>query len=248
MSETEREQQGSRVRAFPRTGRRRLGLGLVVLGVALVASYYLRKPLFQGNFGEVEPGRVFRSAQPYEPGLGGLLRSRGIASVLNLRGGSADHDPWYADEVRTTRANGVVFYDFPMSATRRPTRTELTKLLDLFGRCRYPLLIHCKSGADRTGLATALYVLAVKGKSPDRALEAFTTAHAHVALLGPERLHEPFDEYRAWLAAVGLEHDPGRFRHWVEEVYASPEPRGPVRPIEAGPRARLARRPGDARD
>src|SRR5262249_57216146 len=91
-----------------------------------------------------------------------LIRGRRIASVLNLRGGSLA-DTFYQEEVRVTHALGVDFYDLPMSATRRPSRRELLLLLDLFGRCRYPLLIHCKEGSDRTGLACAPYLMASRG-------------------------------------------------------------------------------------
>ena len=64
------------------------------------------------------------------------------------------------------RDQGLEFYDLPMSACRRPTRRELLVLLDLFEHCRYPLLIHCKSGSDRTGLASALYLMSRRGEPP----------------------------------------------------------------------------------
>ena len=57
----------------------------------------------------------------------------------------------------------MIYYDLPLSATRRPTRRELLQLIDLLETCSYPLLIHCKSGADRTGLASALYRLVRRG-------------------------------------------------------------------------------------
>jgi len=220
-----------------RTWRRRFVVVAVAAALGL-AVYTFRRPLFHGNFGVVEPGLVFRSAQPHR-GFAGLIRTRGLASVLNLRGGSAA-DPWYTDEVRLTGAAGVDFYDFPMSATRRPSRAELLVLLDVFGRCRYPLLIHCKSGADRTGLATALYLMAVKSVAPERALGAFTLDYGHVPLGGPERLHEPLAEYAAYLKGRGLGHTPERLRRWVETEYAGDRPAA-VRTLRPGPREALAR-------
>jgi hypothetical protein len=204
-----------------------------VLGV-----YTFRRPLFSGNFGVVDPGRVYRSAQP-DRGFAKLLRSKQLGSVLNLRGGSPD-DPWYSQEVRLTRQFGVDFYDFPMNATRRPSRAELLVLLDLFRRCRYPLLIHCKSGSDRTGLASALYLMAVKGVGPEKASAEFSLDYGHVPLAGTQRLHEPFNEYRRWLSSEGLAHSPARFRDWVEHEYRSEPPSNALRPLRPGPRQRLA--------
>src|SRR4051794_5957964 len=133
-----------------------------------------------------------------------------LASILNLRGGSSQ-DHWYAAEVRATGERGIDFYDLPMSATRRPRRRELLILLDLFERCRYPLLIHCKSGSDRTGLATALYLMTRKNEPPDQALRAFALDYGHVPLFGPKHLHEPLQEYSAWLESHDLAHTPERF-------------------------------------
>lgn len=218
-----------------RNRRRRRLIVATVLGLALATlSVVFRRPWFQGNFGVVDPGRAYRSAQPVGD-LPGLIQRRGLASVLNLRGGSVG-DPWYVDEVRATRAAGVDFYDFPMNATRRPSRGELLVLIDLFERCRYPVLIHCKSGSDRTGLAAAIYRMVVSGAPPGEARRAFTVAYGHVPLFGTERLHEPLDEYASWLAARGLAHTPGRFRDWVERDYRSPGPVGPPPRLAIGPR------------
>src|SRR4051812_7417619 len=180
-----------------------LALG-VVSALLVAATATFRNPLFHGNFGVVDAERVYRSAQPVED-LPRLIHRYGLQSILNLRGGSYEN-PWYAAEVRETRERGVDFYDLPMSATRRPHRRELLTLLDLFERCRYPLLIHCKSGSDRTGLAAALYRMSRGGESPERAIGAFSIHYGHVPVGGPEHLHEPLDEYRAWLESRRLTH------------------------------------------
>ena len=209
----------------------RLAFCVAVLGTL---SIVFRKPWFGGNYGVVEVAKVYRSAQPRE-GLRELIRAKNLGSILNLRGGSWI-DPWYADEVGAARDAEVEFYDFPISATRRPSRRELLVLLDLFERCRYPLLIHCRSGSDRTGLVSALYLMAKRGEPPTAALRSFTVEYGHVPVFGPEHLHEPIDEYAAWLASRKLTHTPDRLRGWVETEYGSDEPRVVFRPLRAGPR------------
>lgn len=223
-------------RSVRRTRRRRRLV--IILTLLLVGNLLLfRRPLFQGNFGVVDPGRVYRSAQPGKS-FERLIREKRLASVLNLRAGSPA-DPFYAEETRATRELGVDFFDLPMSATQRPTRRELLVLLDLFKRCEYPLLIHCKQGADRTGLVTALYLMAVRGQSPEGAIKAFSLEYGHIPLFGTKRLHEPIDEYARWLKDHSLSHTPQRLEAWVEQEYRSADPPSSFRPLRPGPREQI---------
>jgi hypothetical protein len=204
--------------------------------IALALCGVFRHPWFHGNLGIVDAGRVIRSAQPTTR-LPEWIRVHQLRSILNLRGGGPA-DWWYDAEVKTAEVDHVAFYDLPLNATRRPSRRELLMLIDTLNTCPYPLLIHCKSGADRTGLASAVYLMIQRGERPERARQAFALEHGHIPLGGTEHLHEPIDEYAAWLADRRLPHSPERFRDWVKTQYepadGSPDP-PPLRP---GPRPR----------
>ena len=204
--------------------------------IALALCGVFRRPWFHGNLGIVDAGRVIRSAQPTTR-LDEWIRVHQLRSILNLRGGGPA-DWWYDAEVKTAEVDHVAFYDLPLNATRRPSRRELLMLIDTLNTCPYPLLIHCKSGADRTGLASAVYLMIQRGERPERARQAFALEHGHIPLGGTEHLHEPIEEYAAWLEARGLPHSPERFRDWVKTQYepadGSPDP-PPLRP---GPRPR----------
>jgi hypothetical protein len=213
----------------------RVGLPAVLLGAAVPASLLLR-PWLDGNVGIVDPGRVIRAAQPTTE-LTRLISDYRLASILNLRGGS-QRDWWYAEEVRTAEARGVTFFDLPLSATRRPGRRDLLLLIDVLSRCQYPLLIHCKAGADRTGLAAAVYLMMHRGEPPGQALRAFSIYHSHVPLFGTEHLHEPLVEYAQWLATKELPHTPEQFRAWVKNDYRSDDPHADPPPLAVGPRKR----------
>jgi hypothetical protein len=221
-----------------RAGRRARAIRIATLALLILAgiAFTFRLQLFYGNLGVVDPGRVYRCAQP-GANLGRLLDEIRPGSILNLRGGT-NADAWYIAEVRAARERGIDFYDIPISAVRRPSRRDLLVLLDLFERCRYPLLIHCKQGADRTGLASGLYLMSRRGESPEHALRAFALAHGHVAFGGPEHLEEPFTEYAAWLRERALVHTPGRLRAWVERDYCSPDLVTALPPTRPGPRVR----------
>jgi protein tyrosine phosphatase (PTP) superfamily phosphohydrolase (DUF442 family) len=223
-------------------GKQRRGpLVLVLRVLVLVAIFsglaFFHRPLFSSNFAVVDPGRVYRSAQP-KSNLAYLLDNAQPrpASIVNLRGGS-ESDWWYAAEIRAASERGIDFYDVPLSAVRRPTRLELLLLLDLFDRCRYPLLIHCKSGADRTGLASGFYLMARRGVPPEQAINAFSVAHGHFPIGGPEHLHEPFIEYAAWLNSRGLSHTPALLRTWVEHDYQADDPLPEMVSVRPGPHA-----------
>ncbi|HEU5117238.1 MAG TPA: tyrosine-protein phosphatase [Isosphaeraceae bacterium] len=221
-----------------RTLRRFAYLVLLLIAVPLV--WIFRGPIGFANFGVVHETRVYRCAQPGDD-LEATARDLKIRSILNLRGGSQD-DEFYRSEVQVADRLNLDFYDLPMSATQRPSRTDLLRLLDILDHCRYPLLIHCKSGADRTGLATSLYRLQIQGQNPEKAEEGFSLAYGHIPFFGPDQLHEPLHEYQQWLQSQNLTHSPSRFRSWVTWDYADGDPPGALeRPMQPGPRARLAR-------
>lgn len=219
-----------------RRNRRRRVLLVVSIALAVLAIVFHR-PLFLGNFGVVDPGLVYRSAQP-KGNLDSLIRQCRPASILNLRGGSR-RDWWYAAEVDAAKEQGIDFYDYQLSAEQRPSRRQLLTLLDLLDRARYPILIHCKQGADRTGLVSALYLMSRRGIPPEAARSALTIWHGHLPLGRTSRLHQPLLEYDAWLASNQLEHTPDRFRKWVEELYFDPDNPAPSRerdPLSPGSR------------
>ncbi|HKI16923.1 MAG TPA: tyrosine-protein phosphatase [Isosphaeraceae bacterium] len=227
----------------PRSIRQRLALAGKRAGTAVAAlvfagsislGWVFRRPWFEGNLAVLDPGRVIRSAQPTRQ-LRRWIDGFQLRAILNLRGGSRA-DWWYDSEVAAAEAHGVAFYDLPLSATRRPTRRELLFLIDVLERCPYPLLIHCKSGADRTGLASALYLMVKRNQPPELAENAFALEFGHVPFLGTEHLHEPLHEYATWLKVRGLAHSPERFRAWVKTEYRSADP--PVDPplLPPGPR------------
>ena len=213
----------------------KLAATVVLLG-GVTVSWVLRRPLFEGNLDVVDDGVVMRSAQPTTQ-LADWARQYRLKSVLNLRGGGPG-DWWYGNEIRGAKESGLTYYDLPLSATRRPTRRELLQLIDLLDHCTYPLLIHCKSGADRTGLASAVYRMVRRDEAPENALSSFSIEYGHIPLFGTEHLHEPLQEYTAWLERAGLVHSADRFRAWVKNEYVASDPRTDPPLILPGPRAR----------
>lgn len=122
------------------------------------------------NFHEVLEGELYRSAQPDGAELARYTAQHGIRTVINLRG---EHEGtgWYDEEIGTSRRLGLAHIDFSMSSRAELTPEKANELIRIFETAEKPILIHCKAGADRTGLASALYLAAV-GKTGEEAAEA----------------------------------------------------------------------------
>lgn len=136
-----------------------------------------------GNLHLVEPGRLYRSGQLGGAQLQLVLQEDGIRSVINLRG-PEDGGAWYQDEIRATRNAGAVHYDLALSAETPPGPATIAKLVDLLRTAPEPMLVHCRDGADRTGLAAALYELLVMRRTPQQAKQQLSFYYGHFPWLG----------------------------------------------------------------
>lgn len=135
-----------------------LKLAALTAGAVVVAfGLYFLAIQATGNFYAVVPGELYRSNQPTASQVADYAQRYGIKTIVNLRGSSEDAS-WYLDEVAAAAANGITHIDFRMSARRQLTLEESERLVALLRDAPKPILIHCKSGADRTGLASALYL------------------------------------------------------------------------------------------
>ena len=144
---------------------------------ALVLAYgaYWAAQMAGGNYHVVVPGEVYRAAQPSAKDIDAYQQGYGIRSIINLRGASTGQ-AWYDDEVAEAARRGIVHIDFRMSSSKLQTPERLEKLIALLKDAPKPLLIHCAWGADRTGLAAALYLADV-----DRAPEAEAEGQLSIA-------------------------------------------------------------------
>jgi len=149
---------------------------LIILGLFIMAPF-LNSCGFRLNFHVVEEGKVYRSAQPTANDLQNIMEKYHIKTILNLRGGSASD--WYKEEKEFAEKNGIDLITIGMSAMRLPHRKDLIKVLDTFKNARYPILIHCKAGADRTGEASAMYQIDYMDKTNEEAASNMLRVEYH---------------------------------------------------------------------
>ncbi len=136
-----------------------------------------------GNIHVVEPGALYRSAQLKGEQLAEVFSKYDIRSVINLRGENRG-ELWYENELAVTVAHKVAHFDLGMGATSEPEPKVIAKLLKILRTAPRPILIHCYSGADRSGLAAALYERVVMGKSAQNAASQLSFRYGHFPWLG----------------------------------------------------------------
>ena len=151
------------------------GLGAAFL--ALVA--FIAIEMQTGNFHEIVPGEFYRSAQPSGKDLERYVKDYGIKTVINLRGGNKSDD-WYREEVATSARLGINLIDFRMKAAHELTDEQALALIKLMKHAPKPLLIHCRAGADRSGLAAALYMASVKKSAESDAENQLSLRYGHL--------------------------------------------------------------------
>ncbi|MDF2117927.1 tyrosine-protein phosphatase [Roseiarcaceae bacterium H3SJ34-1] len=146
----------------------------VAAGMALWAGYLQ----LTGNIHEVEPGVLYRSAQLAPDRLDSVIQGRHIRTVLNLRG-AFPGKRWYEAEAAAVRDAGAQFISLPMSANTQPDAALLASLVQTLRTAPRPILIHGNSGADRTGLASALFELLEEGKPATEADNQLSFRYGH---------------------------------------------------------------------
>lgn len=135
----------------------RIALVAVLLGLSLGCA----------SVRSVEDGSLYRSGQLSAKQLEDVIKSRGVKTVVNLRGMQPDRN-WYRDEQQVCRQNGVEMIDVSLDSSA-PERGEVAALLDAYHNAPRPILVHSWSSSGGAGLASGLYRTAVLQQSNDEA-------------------------------------------------------------------------------
>lgn len=149
--------------------------------VALVFGY-LGILQLTGNFHEVVPGELYRSAQLSGKQIIKKSDQHSIRTIINLRGDNKG-ETWYDHEIESAQLLGLHHVDFRMSSGRQLNQAEVAQLIRIMREAPKPILIHCKGGADRTGLASALYLAAIKKQGKFEAKKQLSFMYGHTPFL-----------------------------------------------------------------
>jgi protein tyrosine/serine phosphatase len=153
---------------------------------------------------------LWRSAQPAPADIA-FARRAGIRTVLSLRSDGFGGD---ALEREACAKEGIRFERLLMWSRRAPPKETLRRAIELFPRLETPVLMHCKSGADRAGLGAALWLIIVEGRPATEAARQLALRYGHVAQAKTGILDAFVEAWRTSGEARGL-----TFAQWVETAY-----------------------------
>ncbi|KQB97152.1 protein tyrosine phosphatase [Loktanella sp. 1ANDIMAR09] len=165
---------------------------------------------FWHNFDQVSEG-VYRSNHPDHKRFEAYA-AMGIKTILNLRG--VAKQPHYLFEVESCERLGLALVTMHMSARAAPRRERLLAIIAAFEEMERPFLMHCKSGADRTGLVAALYLMVHDGKSVAEARRQLSFRYLHIRKTSTGILDHFLDVYEARNAQ-----EPIAIEDWIRTEY-----------------------------
>jgi protein tyrosine phosphatase (PTP) superfamily phosphohydrolase (DUF442 family) len=187
-----------------------------LLALAFVAEAH--SVLIGRNFHTLIPGKVYRCAQPSAADLKRAVARYGVKTVINLRG-TADGFEWYDEESRATAELDLNQEDVSFSAGRLPSPHEIRRLVEALDRAEYPIILHCKRGVDRTGLACAVVQLLQTDAKPSEARGQLSLRYGHVPLGRTAAMLRFFDLYDDWRLATANPHSRQAFREFLTKGY-----------------------------
>jgi protein tyrosine/serine phosphatase len=149
-----------------------------------------------------------RTNQPWPHQLA-RWKAQGVRTVVNLRG-SADGGSQRIER-EACAALGLKLVEFRISSKEAPSREQILAARRLFDEIAYPALMHCKSGADRTGLMAVLYLHFRRGRPIRDAIEQLSLRYLHLKSGRPGVLDAVFATYLEAVEPKGIS-----FLEWVE--------------------------------
>jgi protein tyrosine/serine phosphatase len=109
------------------------------------------------NFGRVA-ANLYRGGQPSLDGFN-TLRAMGVGMVVNFREEAGET----ATEKREVESLGIKYVGIPWSAMHKPSTAQIVEFLNLVrANPNTRIFVHCRRGADRTGVMIAAYRISVE--------------------------------------------------------------------------------------
>ncbi len=156
-------------------------------------------------------GGMYRENQP-NPKRVAVWAKEGIKTVLNLRAESPKG--FYLLEREACEAHGLTLINFRMFSRDIHSVAKIKAAKELFEKIEYPAVMHCKSGADRTGIMGVLYRHFKLGEPIETAIRQLSFKYMHIKHGKTGMLDFFFEEYLAYNAK-----SPINFMDWVETIY-----------------------------
>lgn len=172
---------------------------------------------FYDNTHEIAPSKLWRTYQP-SPAKLVKWQARGVKTVINLRGDKPSG--FYFLEEEACQKLGLDLITFRVFSRDAPSKEILHGARQLFQDVKYPAIMHCKSGADRVGLMSVLYLYFFEHRPLKDALQHLTFRYGHVRQGKTGVIDYAFQQFIDYAATENKNIDDlDDFFHWVDNVY-----------------------------
>ena len=140
---------------------------------------------------------------------------RGIRTIVNLRVGIDAH---HLLEQEACDRYGVKQVRFVVTALEAPSREPVLGATQLFDELEYPAMMHCKSGSDRAGMMSVLYLHFRQGRPISEAIGQLDFfKFGHMRLFPEGVLDRCFEKYLEEIEPLGVS-----FEDWVKSPAYDP--------------------------
>jgi len=166
--------------------------------------------VFWNNFHQV-CDEVYRANQP-SPAHLKSYRDKGIKAVLNLRGFVQQSYALFEED--SCKKLGLELISIPLSSSSAPQPEKLLEIIGIIEKIPKPFVLHCKSGADRAGLVSALYLIVIKKLSVAEAKKQLSFKYLHLDFTKTGILDYIFDVFSERLKIEDID-----FCDWLKKEY-----------------------------
>ncbi|MEM9810086.1 MAG: sulfur transferase domain-containing protein [Pseudomonadota bacterium] len=181
------------------------------------------------------PGDMIRTGQP-SPGDIRRWANEGVKTVINLRGlrNNVRQPGYWHLEREACRENGITMIDHRAYSRAAPKPDFILDLDRMFQSIAYPALMHCKSGADRAGLASFLYLFLRCEQPLEDAFRQLSWRYGHVQSGKTGVLDHFVKTYAAAAAKAGVQPSREHFLNWAGKDYDPSDVQDSFRSSAAG--------------
>ena len=135
------------------------------------------------HFATVQDGVLYRDGVRSQRELATAYRKAHFKTVVSLVSDAEQSRPEFQDEVALCREYGIDHIRIPIKEGGEPTAQDIDRFLVIMrDKSRWPVLVHCAQGIQRTGMMVAAYQKEALGYDKQKSMDSIVEFGK-----GPER-------------------------------------------------------------
>ena len=173
-----------------------IALGIISCVTGGAIGIYCGVLQLLGNVHVVVEKQFYRSGQLDKATLARVIQEYKIKSILNLLGTRQDKSR-YADKLQFLRRSESSITTTESARGQIVNSNRIDEMLKILRDAPKPILVHCKNGADRSGLVAAIYLAEIQGVAFEEAIGQLSLYYGHFPWLISETgaMDESFRSY-----------------------------------------------------